>query len=289
MTQQGKSLPFGTKFRKWSLLRHFGHDRPSHGHSAHTAGVPADVNRQGGSRSAPYTLDVRCTTEPCASLPPLTNDRTAISRLGPLTALIALGALMAAAPTPAHPQDSVVTAADHGRILGSEKATVWMLIVSDFQCPFCRQWHHDTWGTLRKEYVNTGKIRVAYINMPLAMHANARPAALFAMCAAARNKFWPVADRLFDTQDKWKDLPDPRPFFDGIARSVGLDAGELRACAESRPIQSMVDADRTRMARAGAISTPTFFIGQAKIEGAVPIAEFRQAIDGELRRSGRRP
>ncbi len=200
-----------------------------------------------------------------------------------------VGALLATAPLAARGQDSVVFAADHGRILGSEQATVWMLIVSDFQCPFCRQWHHDTWGTIRKEYVNTGKIRVAYINMPLAMHPNARPAALFAMCAAAKGKFWPVADRLFDAQDKWKDLADPWPFFDGIARSVGLDAKALRACANDKPIQSMVDADRMRMARAGAISTPTFFIGQTKIEGAVPIAEFRQAIDGELRRGGRRP
>lgn len=206
-----------------------------------------------------------------------------------LVATAAVAAAVATAAAPARAQDPVTTAADHGRIIGSDKATVWMLIVSDFQCPFCRQWHHDTWPALRREYVNTGKIRVAYINMPLAMHANARPAALFAMCASVKNKFWQVADQLFDTQDKWKDLADPWPFFDGIARSVGLAGKDLRTCADDKPIQSIVDADRMRMARAGAISTPTFFIGQSKIEGALPLAEFRQAIDGELRRAGRRP
>ncbi|MEA3247143.1 MAG: thioredoxin domain-containing protein [Gemmatimonadota bacterium] len=234
--------------------------------------------------------------------PPATPSGTSLpSAIGSLSArsarrlsrvaatLILLAA--AAGPALAQPQalDPEITAADHGRILGSEKAPIWMLIVSDFQCPFCRQWHHDTWPTLRKEYLNTGKIRVAYINMPLAMHANARPAALFAMCASVKGRFWQVADQLFDAQDKWKDLADPWPFFEGIARSVGLDGKDLRTCAEGKPIQSMVDADRTRMARAGAISTPTFFIGQSKIEGALPLAEFRQAIDGELRRAGQRP
>jgi protein-disulfide isomerase len=121
------------------------------------------------------------------------------------------------------------------------------------------------------------------------MHRNARPAALFAMCAAVKGRFWQVADQLFATQDKWKDLADPKPFFDGIARSVGLSPAEQRTCADSKPIQSMVDADRTRMARAGAISTPTIFIGQSKIEGALPIGEFREAINGELRRVNARP
>lgn len=217
------------------------------------------------------------------------SSRWRPSRPRTICAVVAALFLAVAPPAAAQGLDPIVSAADHGRILGSEKASVWMLIVSDFQCPFCRQWHHDTWNTIKREYVNTGKIRVAYINMPLAMHANARPAALFAMCASARGKFWPVADRLFDTQEKWKDLPDPRPFFDGIARAVGLDAKELRTCAEGKPIQSMVDADATRMARAGALSTPTFFIGKARIEGALPIAEFREAIDGELRRGGGSP
>ncbi|MCC7194591.1 MAG: thioredoxin domain-containing protein [Gemmatimonadaceae bacterium] len=201
-------------------------------------------------------------------------------------------ALLAAAPAllPARAQapDALVAAADQGRILGSAKAPVWLLIVSDFQCPFCRQWHHDTWSAVRQEYVDTGKIRVAYLNLPLSIHQNARPAALFAMCASSRGKFWQVADRLFDAQDKWENLKTPAAYFDGIARAVGLDPTEMRACVASKPVQSLVDADGQRMARAGATATPTFFVGQTMIEGAQPIAAFRQAIDAELRRAPQR-
>ena len=134
----------------------------------------------------------------------------------------------AAAPAPQLPTDSLSTAADKGRILGSDKAPIWMLVVSDFQCPFCRQWHTETWESLRKEYVATGKVRVAFVHFPLGMHANARAAAIAAMCASAQGRFWPVADAIFKAQDRWKDLKDARPYFDSLARSAGLDAARQK-------------------------------------------------------------
>ena len=188
---------------------------------------------------------------------------------------------------PSGTADPMIAASDQGRIMGSESAKIWMLIVSDFQCPFCKQWHDSTWKTIQREYVATGKLRVAHVNFPLGNHANARPAAIEAMCAAVQGKFWPVADALYATQDRWKNLPNPRAFFDGISGSARVDASQQRACVAGTAIPSLVDADRTRMSRAGAQSTPTFFIGGSRIEGAQPVQEFRRVIDAEL--AGRRP
>lgn len=187
----------------------------------------------------------------------------------------------ASAP-PGQPASPIVADADRGRIAGSESARVWVLIVSDFQCPFCRQWHRDTWETLRREYVATGKVRVAFMNYPLGQHPNARPAAVAAMCASAQGRFWQFTDLAFAQQDRWKDLGDPRAFFDGLSRSVGVDLAKAKLCAGDPGIAALVDADYTRMSRAGAQSTPTFFIGRSRIEGAQPITEFRRVIDAEL-------
>ncbi|MDQ8165639.1 MAG: thioredoxin domain-containing protein [Gemmatimonadota bacterium] len=184
--------------------------------------------------------------------------------------------------------DAVQTAADLGRILGSDKAKVWLLIASDFQCPFCRQWHSDTWEQIRAEYVSTGKIRVAYVHLPLGQHPNARPTAIASMCASAQGKFWPMADRIFRTQDQWKDLADPWPLLESLGRAVGVDAAKFRACRAHPGIGALVEGDRVRMGRAGAASTPTFFIGARRLEGALPMAEFRRVIDAELAASGGR-
>lgn len=209
---------------------------------------------------------------------------------GRLSAAVALGTVLASpaaaqapgARGPAAAPDPIVAAADNGRVVGAPGAKLWMLIVSDFQCPFCKQWHDETWSAIRREFVDTGKLRVAYVNFPLGIHPNATPAAVAAMCASAQGKFWAVADGIFATQDRWKDLPNPRPFLAGIARSAGADAARLQACMDGSAVTSLVDADRTRMARAGTRSTPTFFIGGARLEGALPIAQFRRVIAAEL-------
>jgi protein-disulfide isomerase len=48
----------------------------------------------------------------------------------------------------------------------------------------------------------------------------------------------------------------------------------------------LIDADRDRSARAGVQSTPTFFVGDRKIEGAYPVDSFRVALDAALARQG---
>ena len=203
-------------------------------------------------------------------------------------ALLAGGARPAAPPIAVAQGDSLSAAADRGRILGSDKATVWMLIVSDFQCPFCKDWHDKTWPALDREYVRTGKVRVAYVNFPLSMHANARPTAVAAMCASVQGKFWPMSDRLFENQKSWKDLKDPQPYLDSVATKIGLNADQMKKCASAKSIGAMIDADQTRMARAGASSTPTFFIGGSKVEGAQPIELFRRVLDAELAAAAKR-
>lgn len=207
-----------------------------------------------------------------------------------LTLLTAAAALLSAAPAAASPgrasapaaADSLSSAADKGRILGSEKATVWMLIVSDFQCPFCKRWHTETWDALRKEYVATGKVRVAYVHMPLGMHPNARPMAIASMCASAQGKFWQMADAIFKGQDTWKDAKDPRPAIEAAGKDAGVDAARFKSCLDAPSIAAMVDGDKVRMTRAGAGSTPTFFIGDIKVEGAQPLPVFKKAIDAAL-------
>lgn len=191
------------------------------------------------------------------------------------------------------PQDSttaLLAKADAGRILGSPTAKVWMIIISDFQCPFCQRWHDESWDAIRREYVETGKIRVAYMNLPLSIHANALPAAEAAMCAAVQGKFWPVQDAIFRTQQQWARLPDAQSFFEGLAREAGVNVDTLRACVNAKATRPLIKSDEERSAQAGAQSTPTFFVGSQPLIGAQPLSAFRTAIDAALQaadKSGR--
>ena len=175
--------------------------------------------------------------------------------------------------------DSDGVKADLARIQGDPGAPVWVIEVSDFQCPFCKQWHDETYKVLRDELVRTGKARLAYVNFPLAQHQHAWPAAESAMCAGAQGKFWEMHDALFNSQSKWEALAAPASFFDSLARTQGVDVARWRQCVQSGKMKSLIQADHDRAQTAGAASTPSFMIGDKILVGAQPIEELRRAID----------
>jgi protein-disulfide isomerase len=186
---------------------------------------------------------------------------------------------------PAIQKDSDDVKADLARIQGSPTANVWVIEVSDFQCPFCRQWHEETYQKLRDEFVKTGKVRLAYVNFPLAQHKYALPAAEAAMCAGVQGKFWEMHDALFTNQAKWETLPSPGPFFESLARAAGVDVAKWRQCVESRKMTPLILADQDRARVAGAASTPSFMIGDKLLVGTQPIENLRSAIDSALAKS----
>jgi len=182
--------------------------------------------------------------------------------------------------------DPIIAAADKGRIAGDSSAKTWVIIASDFQCPFCRQWHTESYKQFVDEYIRSGKVKVAYINFPLGQHQNAVPSAQAAMCASAQNKFWQYHDALFDTQDKWENMPQPRPVLDSIARAVGVSFDEWSKCVDSDRMLPLIFADRDRAAAAGVQSTPSFLVGGQVIAGAVPLSDLKPVVDSAIAKSG---
>ena len=180
------------------------------------------------------------------------------------------------------PPDSNITQADLARIQGSATAPVWVIEVSDFQCPYCKQWHDMTYNALRDQYVKTGKVRLAYVNFPLESHAHAWPAAESAMCAGAQGRFWPMHDALFVTQNMWEASSAPAAVFDSLANANGMDMRRWRDCVKSGIMKPLIQADRERASQAGANATPTFMIGDKILAGAQPIGALAAAIDSAL-------
>jgi protein-disulfide isomerase len=179
--------------------------------------------------------------------------------------------------------DPRVQRADLARIRGDTAAKVWLVIVSDFQCPFCKRWFDETAPIVDREYVATGKIRVAYVNFPIAsLHSHAEQAAEAAMCAGAQGKFWEYHDRLFQAQGEWAPQPDVGPYFDRLAQSLGLDPAAFSACTSGHVMRGMVFADMQRGRAAGVGSTPTFLVGNERSEGAWPIDSLRPLLDRAL-------
>lgn len=183
--------------------------------------------------------------------------------------------------------DSLLARADRGRVQGAPNAPVWMVVVSDFQCPYCARWHAQSYDTLKRKYVDSGKVRIAYLNYPLPSHPHAWPAAEAAMCAGLQGKFWEMHDAIFQTQERWSPLSvaEAAPLFDSLAVARGLDMEAHRRCVSTHALRPLIQADFDRVQRTGVTGTPTFFIGKHVIGGLGPTSAYSAAIDSALAES----
>jgi protein-disulfide isomerase len=177
---------------------------------------------------------------------------------------------------------ALISRADRGRLLGSEQA-MWVVMMSDYQCPYCKQWHDSSMAKLRREYVETGKVRFAYMHLPLtSIHKHARAEATAALCAGVQGKFWEYSESLFAAQPTVGTMTDVSPLLDRLATDHALDKPAFAHCRQSAAIAKLVNSDLAQASQAGVQSTPSFLIGNFLVQGALPYQDFRKAVDTAL-------
>ena len=159
--------------------------------------------------------------------------------------------------------------------LGPDDAKIVIVEFSDFQCPFCRRFHDETYRALLDAY--PGQIRFVYRNLPLtSIHPNAMPAAVASLCANDQNAFWDFHEKLFSSETL-----DEATYIQ-YAVDLGLNVETFTACLSSGSHDAEIKADMDFSLGLGVQSTPTFFVNGLAIVGAQPLASFQQLIDKEL-------
>jgi protein-disulfide isomerase len=192
----------------------------------------------------------------------LARFRSTPARIAILVPAIWLGASLASSFTQhADPLAS--------RSKGPRNAPVTVYEMADFQCPACRTFTVNVMPTLDKQFVQTGKVRWVFINLPLiSIHPNAMAAAEVAMCASHQGRFWETHDVLYYQQAEWAKLPEPRATLLVLAQRAGVDRKKLAVCLDSGTVRTEVEQEAQRAVRSGANATPSFYIEGGLIQGA---------------------
>ncbi len=190
-------------------------------------------------------------------------------------------------------QQRVQVSVDDDPFLGSNDAPLTVIEFSDFQCPFCRSAYQSVITNLKKDYVETGKIKFVYRDFPLSFHPMSEKSAEAANCANGQGKFWEMHDKIFGEQAKLGTGTVQYNATDlkNWASDIGLDMTAFNSCLDSGKYSQEVQKDINDGGRAGVQGTPTFFIGNSNngfvvIPGAVPYAAFRQVVEQEIARAG---
>jgi protein-disulfide isomerase len=188
-------------------------------------------------------------------------------------------------PTNAEPAD-----ADDDPMMGSQDATITLIEFTDYQCPFCSRHFEQTYPQLKKDYIDTGKVKYVLRDFPLSnIHPNAQKAAEASECADDQGKFWEMHDKLFTSQQEWSNLglADAIAKFKQYAGAMGVNASSFASCLDEGKYDQEVKDDLSDGSAAGIDGTPGFWIlgpddQKQQISGAYPFDTFKQTFDGML-------
>lgn len=159
--------------------------------------------------------------------------------------------------------------------MGPDNAKVTIIEYYSASCPHCASFHKDIFTVLKRDYLDTGKVRFVLREFPLDKAALA--ASMIARCAP-KEKFFPIIDALFDTQESW--LKKPAVGLRKVARFSGFTPASFDDCLDNKELADKIMAIRNKAQKEfGVKGTPALFINGERLTGARDIASIKARID----------
>jgi len=172
-------------------------------------------------------------------------------------------------------------------ILGSESAPITIVEFGDYQCEACYAWFHNTRDTLIDNYIETGKAKLIFVDLPF-LGRDSPTAAQASYCAEDQGQYWEYHTMLYTFQDGHPDTGwADRDRLNSFAFSLDMNIDEFNECMDSSKYKKRVKANYDEAVRNDVQSTPTFIIisedGKKKqLSGAQPYSVFSATIESML-------
>ena len=160
--------------------------------------------------------------------------------------------------------------------LGRAEAPVTIVQYASMTCPYCRQFQRDTFPVLKREYIDTGKVRYILREFPIGHQSGLATIAL--RCAPA-DKYFALYDKLMAQQVTWVSQEvRPDPIFK-VAAQVGMTRVQFDSCRENCGMIQALNRVKERGRTLGVIGTPNFFVQGKLVKTVIGIKEIREMVD----------
>ncbi|MDZ4761151.1 MAG: thioredoxin domain-containing protein [Alphaproteobacteria bacterium] len=172
--------------------------------------------------------------------------------------------------------------------IGAADAKVVMIEYGAPTCPSCKSWHDEVWRQLKADYIDTGRIKFIFRELP--SHNPPVDASIFAIarCSGAE-AYFDVIDEAFVQQQQIErasqSVDGPRKALTALAAKFGLDAKEFEACVKDPAMIDRILAVQAEAEARNVSGTPTFFINDKLIDRP-SYANIRTGLDTALAGAG---
>jgi protein-disulfide isomerase len=179
-----------------------------------------------------------------------------------------------------------ILADDHVRNARDKK--VVLIEYADFQCPTCEAFY-----PLLKELETSYRDHVSFVfrHFPIrTAHNNAQAAALAAEAAGKQGKFFEMHDRLFETQQTWRQAASSQqPLFESYAEELGLDMTKFKQDYAAPETATRINRDVSSGSQFNVAGTPTFVLNGKKIANPQSLDAFKKVLDDAIKSTGGTP
>jgi protein-disulfide isomerase len=171
-------------------------------------------------------------------------------------------------------------------ILGDPLAPITIVEFGDYQCHQCYNWFHDTKPMITRDYIETGKANLVFVDFAF-LGKDSPKAAQATYCADDQNMYWEYHNSLYTFQESkidngWANSERLKSF----AFNLNLDMTLFDECLDSEKYSKRVQYNSQQARDNGVRGTPGFFIvgpdGQEQLGGAQPFSVFKLILDSMI-------
>ena len=198
------------------------------------------------------------------------------------TTLAMLAALfLSSQPALAQDATDVDTSDIPEMVLGNPDADVTVVEYASFTCPHCASFHAGAFKDLKKDFIDTGKIKFVY--REVYFDRQGLWAAIVARCGeGAENRYFGIADMIYENQRAWARQEDPAAIVESLRRfgkTAGLTDAQLDQCfTDAETAQKLYARYLQQAEEDGVTSTPTFIIDGTR-HSNLPYSEMADLIN----------
>lgn len=168
-------------------------------------------------------------------------------------------------------------------MLGKSSAPVTMVEFGDFQCPFCGRLFKESLPQIKKDYIDTGKVKFYYNDFAF-LGPESIQAAAAAKCADDQGKFWDYHDYIYNHQQGENQGAFSYDNLKKFAGALGLDQNKFNSCVTAKKYEQAVQDETKRGQQYGVKSTPSTFVNGDLVLGAVPYDVLKVKIEEKLKK-----
>jgi protein-disulfide isomerase len=164
--------------------------------------------------------------------------------------------------------------------LGRKDARVTIIQYASMTCPYCRKFDAETFPVLKREYIDTGKVRYILREFPIGHQSGLATVAL--RCAPA-DRYFSLYSKLMAQQASWVSQEVRADPILKVASQVGMTRAQFDTCRQNRGMIDGLKWVKDRGRTLGIIGTPNFFIQGKLVKSVIGIKEIREMVDPILR------